>query len=136
MNQPGADKRGYRDHCESTIFVVDDEPMLLELAEMILSSAGYRVKAFRDGQSALEAYASSRPPPALVITDYAMHAMNGMRLIEECRGICPGQKTLLVSGTVDAKVYEDSPCKPDEFLAKPYEAKQFLAAVHSALREG
>jgi DNA-binding NtrC family response regulator len=121
------------DHHDALIFVVDDEPMLLELADMILASAGYQVKTFRDAVSALDALSSSHPPPALILTDYAMHSMNGMELIKECRRVHPGQRTLLVSGTVDETVYRDSPCKPDQFLAKPYKAGQLLAAVRLVL---
>src|ERR1043166_7400169 len=57
---------------KALIFVVDDEPMLLELAAVILEPLGYHVKTFRDPQSAVEAYNSARPHPALIITDYAM----------------------------------------------------------------
>ncbi len=121
------------DHHDALIFVVDDEPMLLEVADMILGSAGYHVKTFRDAESALDVFSSSHPPPALILTDYAMHSMNGMELIRQCRRVHPGQKTLLVSGTVDETVYRDSPCKPDQFLAKPYEAGQLLAAVRLVL---
>jgi DNA-binding NtrC family response regulator len=135
MNQPGANNREHQDHHGSLIFVVDDEPMLLELTEMILASAGYRVRTFRDGKSALDAYSSSQPPPALIITDYAMHSMNGMSLIEQCRRIRPAQKTLLVSGSVTETIYDESACKPDRFLAKPYEPKQLLSAVKLVLRD-
>ena len=66
-------------------------------------------------------------------TDFAMHAMNGMDLIRECRRISPEQKILLVSGTVDEAVYRDSPFKPDDFLAKPYPARQLADSVQSLL---
>src|SRR2546421_9763344 len=91
------------------IFVIDDEPMLLELAAVVLEPLGYAIKTFRDPATAIEAFASARPQPALIITDYAMHNMTGMDLIEECRRVQPRQKILLLSGTVDEHVYRDSP---------------------------
>ena len=36
-----------------TIFVVDDEPMLLEMAAMILEPLHFHVRTFRDAQTAL-----------------------------------------------------------------------------------
>ena len=36
-----------------TIFVVDDEPMLLEMAVMILEPLHFRVRTFRDPQTAV-----------------------------------------------------------------------------------
>src|ERR1700682_5462248 len=90
------------------IYVVDDEPMLLELASVILEPLGYEVKTFRDAESALKAFTSAKLRPALIITDFAMHAMNGLALIEACRKIQPRQKILLVSGTVDENIYHHS----------------------------
>src|SRR6267154_18454 len=79
------------------IYVVDDEAMLLELAAVILEPIGYEVKTFRDPGSALESFTESRRRPALLITDFAMHCMNGMALIEACRHLEPSQKILLLS---------------------------------------
>ena len=115
------------------VFVVDDEAMLLELAAVILEPLGYEVSTFRDPQSALEAFARAQPRPDLLITDYAMHSMNGMELIRECRRLQPNQKILLLSGTVGTDVYEQSPWKPDQFLAKPYFARQLIDLVRGML---
>ena len=115
------------------IYVVDDEPMLLELASVILEPLGYKVQTFRDPQSAVTAFTSSKPHPSLIITDYAMHSMTGMDLIEACRKIKPQQRVLLVSGTVDENIYRNAKSKPDRFLAKPYQAKQLVDLVEDLL---
>jgi DNA-binding NtrC family response regulator len=115
------------------LYVVDDEPMLLELATIILSPLGFRVETFRDPDSALEAFSKSQPRPALIITDYAMHTKTGMDLIGECRRLHPSQKIILVSGTVGSEVYRDAKDKPDRFLAKPYEIRQLTEVVHAVL---
>jgi DNA-binding NtrC family response regulator len=111
------------------IFVIDDEPMLLELAAVILEPFGFVVKTFRDPSSAVEAFVASNPRPALVITDYAMHNMTGLDLIKACRKAQPGQRVLMVSGTVGEDVFRDSAIKTDSFLAKPYHAKQLTDLV-------
>ena len=115
------------------IYVVDDEPMLLELASVILEPLGFGVKTFRDPDSAIATFTSADPPPALIITDYSMHSTNGLDLIKACRRVHPHQLILLVSGTVDEYIYRDSPIKPDCFLAKPYQAKQLIEVVESLL---
>ena len=115
------------------VYIVDDEPMLLELASVILQPLGYTVKTFRDGLSALESFKAAKPFPVLLITDYSMHAMNGMDLIKSCRQIQPDQKILLISGTVGEDIYRNSPEKPDQFLAKPYHSKQLVDAVEALL---
>ncbi len=113
------------------IYVVDDEPMLLELATVILAPQGYELRTFRDPEAALSAYRAAVPPPDLLITDYAMHSMNGLQLMEACRKLRPAQKILMVSGTVGEEIFHDSPTKPDRFLAKPYQAKQLVDVVES-----
>lgn len=117
------------------LYVVDDEPMLLELASMILEPLGYAIQTFRDGESAVQAFTATKRRPALVITDYAMHAMTGLDVVEACRRIQPDQKVLLVSGTVDETVYANSTIKPDRFLPKPYQAKQLIDLVESVLAD-
>ncbi len=116
-----------------TIFVVDDEPMLLEMAVMILEPLHFRIRTFRDPQTALAEFSAAKPRPALIVTDYAMHTMSGMDLIRECRRIHPQQKILLLSGTVDESIYANAPVKPDLFLAKPYQVSDFVNLVQSLM---
>jgi CheY-like chemotaxis protein len=117
------------------IYVVDDEPMLLELATVILEPEGYQIQSFRDPEVALQTFISAKPRPALLITDFAMHHMNGMELIEQFRRLEPAQKILLVSGTVGEDIFRDAPAKPDEFLAKPYQAVDLTNIVKALLRK-
>jgi CheY-like chemotaxis protein len=117
------------------IYIVDDEPMLLDLAAVILEPLGYRIKTFRDPEEALRAYKAAEPPPVLIITDYAMHAMTGMELMEACRQIRPRQKVLLVSGTVGPDIFGDTTIKPDRFLGKPYQSKQLIDLVEDLMAQ-
>ena len=118
---------------KTLIYVVDDEAMLLELATVILEPLGYEISTFRDPTAAVKTFAEKTPRPNLIITDYAMHSMNGMDLIQECRRIEPSQKILLLSGTVGAEVFHQATCKPDRFLAKPYHARQLIDLVRAML---
>jgi len=111
------------------IYVVDDETVLTEMAAVVLRSLGYSVETFANAEAALAAFAQARPHPHLIVADYAMGEMTGLGLIAECRRMDPEQKTILVSGTQEEQVYRDAPCKPDRFLAKPYRARDLIAAV-------
>ena len=133
MNQQKTNNTGRDRNDGALIYVVDDEPMLLELAVIVLEPIGYNVKTFRDPKAALDAFGKAEKPPALLITDYAMHLMNGLELMTACRGINPGQKILMISGTIDEKIFRNAPCKPNRFLSKPYQAKQLVEAVKSLL---
>ena len=115
------------------IYLVDDEPMLLELASVILEPLGYTVETYSLPEVALRAFEVAESKPALIISDYAMHKMTGLELAGACRRIRPEQKVLLVSGTVGPEVCPDTGVRPDRFLAKPYQSKQLIEAVESTL---
>jgi DNA-binding NtrC family response regulator len=110
-------------------YIVDDEPMLLDLNEAVLRSIGFDVRRFRAAEIAFEAYRVAPVPPNVIVTDYSMHRMTGLELIEQCRSLHPGQKFLMVSGTVTSAVFQDSPNKPDSFMAKPYSTDQLADVV-------
>ncbi len=111
------------------IFVVDDEPMLLDLLELILVPEGFDLRRYEDPRRAIAEYAALQPPPSLVITDYAMAGANGLDVMRACRKLNPNQKIILVSGTVDETVYANSDVKPDIFIPKPYNTDSLVATV-------
>ena len=135
MKLPNRAKTKARETGQRLIYVVDDEPLLLELAAAVLEPLGYEIKTFRDPETALRSFASAERRPTLVITDYAMHPMSGLELIAGCRRLEPQQKTLLLSGTVDEEIYGNVPAKPDRFLAKPYQGKQLIEALKSLVTD-
>jgi len=112
---------------------VDDEPILLELAESVLRGLEYDIQTFTNPELALHTYSTAEKPPDLIITDFAMHEMDGLNLIRQCRRLHPQQKILLVSGTVDESVFFNSAVKPDRFLAKPYLPAVFVGMVRELL---
>ena len=114
-----------------TIFVVDDEPLLLDLAETILSPLGCKVRTFTDPEKALKEFPDD--DPVVVMTDYAMGRMSGMDLIRECRRLNPQQKTILISGTVDGEVFAGAAVKPDVFVAKPYDVNKLVDMVRTMI---
>jgi CheY-like chemotaxis protein len=116
---------------QPTIFIVDDEPLLLDLAAAILQPLGFDVRIFRDPKMALKEFTSNQP--VVVVTDYAMGEMNGLDLVRECRRVNPRQKALLLSGTVDETIYDGMPVKPDRFLAKPYQVRDFIESVQELI---
>jgi CheY-like chemotaxis protein len=125
-------KSNQTDETPVTIFVVDDEPMLLDLAATILQPLGFKVRTFSDPRKALAEYPAAKP--AVVVTDYAMGGMNGLDLLRECKRINPRQKTILLSGTVDEKIYADAQNKPDRFLAKPYQIPDFVESIQALVK--
>jgi len=122
-------KSNYTGGSPAMIFVVDDEPTLLELAATILEPLGFDVRTFVDPKQALAEYPAAKP--AVVVTDYAMGEMNGLDLVRECRLVNPRQKVILVSGTVDENIYANGQTKPDYFLSKPYQIRDFIESIQT-----
>jgi len=116
-----------------TVFVVDDEVLLLELAATILTPLGCNVRTFTDPEKALKEFPAAAP--AVVLTDYAMGRMSGMDLIRECRRLNPQQKTILISGTVDGEVFAGAAVKPDQFVAKPYDINKLVDMVRTMIKD-
>src|SRR2546422_6838197 len=62
------------------ILLVDDDPDLLKLISLRLTSAGYRVRTADSGETALAALAIARP--AAVITHMRMPGIDGVQLFD------------------------------------------------------
>lgn len=114
-----------------TVFIVDDEVLLLDLAEALLAPLNCNVRKFANPEEALREF--PKAAPVVVVTDYAMGRMNGMDLIRECRRLNPHQKAILISGTVDGEVFAGAPVKPDAFIAKPYDIGQLVSIVREMI---
>jgi CheY-like chemotaxis protein len=67
------------------ILVVDDEPAERETLERGLRVKGHSVSAAASGQEALQILAESRIVPDMVITDYLMPDMDGIKLLKAVR---------------------------------------------------
>ena len=117
------------------IYIVDDEPLLVDLAEASLAPGGYAVRKFLDPEEALKAFAKARPKPDVLVTDYAMGKMNGLELLEKCKVHRPDVKCVLISGTVGAEVVFEAPTKMDRFITKPYQPEALLELVRRVLAE-
>lgn len=125
-----------RNNQTGLVVIVDDEPFLLELAEVTLRSRGRRTKTFPSAESALAFLEREPEAPALLITDYAMQALTGLDLIERARMIHPALKCLMVSGTVNQDIYQGVAVKPDRFLAKPYQLAALSDVADQLLEAG
>ena len=114
---------------DHTILVVDDEELVLNMSQTILSSFGYRVVTANSGAKALEVFSTGNSPIDLVITDLVMPQMSGRELIEKLHGVCPGLPVISTSGYLRASG-KDSPAS---FLQKPFTSQELLRRVKQML---
>ncbi len=86
------------------ILIVDDEKILVEMLEAMLSQLGYQVTTSNNGADALEAFKASPAQYDLVITDQTMPKMQGTDLAREILKIRGDIPVILSTGfceTVD-----------------------------------
>ena len=115
------------------LYLVDDEEILLDVAEATLTPEGFRVKKFHDPEAALKDFRQAKSKPELLVTDYAMGKMNGLELIQKCKAAHPSLKTLLISGMAGAEIMMGAPVQADKFLAKPYPAPTLVETIRNLL---
>lgn len=116
-----------------TILVVDDEPILRELAAALLQRLGYTVFCVSSGEQAV---ARLREQPAdLVLLDMMMEpGINGLETYREILQFAPLQKAIIVSGFAesdDVKAVQALGAK--RFVKKPYSLEQLGRAVRAEL---
>ena len=81
-----------------TILLVDDEQIILELAQTILERYGYKVKTAMSGEQAIDLYRSDPRAYNLIIMDLGMPGMGGRRCLETLVHFDPNVKIIIASG--------------------------------------
>ncbi|WP_432261592.1 response regulator [Cupriavidus sp. TMH.W2] len=119
----------------ATVLVVDDNDDLRDYMRRLLSAAGHRVEVAADGEAAL-ALARAQPP-ALIVSDVMMPRLGGFGLLRALRADAALSDTpvLLLSARAgeEARV-SGLGCGADDYLVKPFSARELLARVASNLR--
>jgi CheY-like chemotaxis protein len=115
-----------------TILVVEDDESLRQLARRILENLGYTAIEARNGEAALEIFASTAEHIDLVLTDFVMPRMGGPQLVSRLRERSNGFKVLYVSG-FDALPVESNVEAGASLLRKPYTPEQLAHKVRKAL---
>ncbi|MBN2536604.1 MAG: response regulator [Spirochaetales bacterium] len=80
------------------ILFVDDEQMIRESIQIILTNLGYEISLCKNGIEALDFYSKNWEKVDLVILDMIMPEMNGYESFVKMREINPYIKALLLSG--------------------------------------
>ena len=112
-----------------TVLVVDDESLVLTMAETILSDFGYKVLTASNGQKALAILNQPDSKVDLVITDLVMPGMGGRELMERIRQFDPSLPVMPTSGYVLPEDKKNSA----GYLQKPFTSTELLMTVKAAL---
>ncbi len=116
----------------ATILVVDDEPAIIDLAEMYLQSEGYDVIRAANGREALDLAASARPD--LIVLDIMLPEIDGWEVCRRLRadGEVPIIMLTARGDPVDRVIGLD--LGADDYLVKPFYGRELVARVKAVLR--
>ncbi|HZG41166.1 MAG TPA: PAS domain S-box protein, partial [Nodosilinea sp.] len=116
------------------ILLADDNADMRDYVRRLLSQ-GYEVQTVRDGKAALAAIGQQRPD--LVLSDVMMPELDGFGLLRQLRAD-PQTKELPII-LLSARAGEESRIEgleagADDYLIKPFSARELLARVEAALK--
>jgi PAS domain S-box-containing protein len=116
-----------------TFLVVDDEPQMLQLMELMLKSLGYTVIPFLNPDDAYAAAEQSKIPIDLLITKVALSDLTGMELHEKLKTHLPDLPCLYTS-VYSAKVIVNKESGTRlHLLRKPFSLNELSRAIEEVI---
>lgn len=111
------------------VVVIDDDELLLEFLEEILTANDYDVKAFGNPVEALEHLEKNTAD--LVITDVKMNEMTGDEVLKEVKTKYPETGVIMITGFGNINHAVRALHKGAfDYVTKPFKAKDILFRVH------
>jgi CheY-like chemotaxis protein len=113
------------------ILLVEDESITRAYIADVLRTDGYEVEEARDGAQAVELFAQRQFD--LVITDFIMPQMDGLKLISRVHSMSPHTPIILVTAYLSTTVGKTILQQSAELIGKPVEPYVLLGTVKNLL---
>ena len=115
------------------ILVVEDQPRVVRLVSEILKAVGYQVMVAGDGKHALEMVSLEQPD--LVLLDVLLPGdIDGYEICRRLREFSAVPIIMLTAKARDDDILTGFDAGADDYLTKPFNAKELLARVKAVLR--
>jgi two-component system KDP operon response regulator KdpE len=115
------------------ILVVDDEPRVVRLVSKVLEAVGYQVVAAASGEPAIEMVALEQPD--LVLLDILLpRGPDGYEICRRIREFSEVPVIMLTAKAQESDVLRGFDMGADDYLTKPFNAKELVARVKAVLR--
>jgi two-component system cell cycle sensor histidine kinase/response regulator CckA len=118
----------------STVLLIDDEPMVLTIGAQMLEKLGYRVIEASSGQEAITLYQANSQHIDFVILDMIMPGFGGGETFDELKKLNPDLKFILSSGyqrDSQANAIMQRGC--DGFIQKPFRLEDLARLIGDIL---
>src|ERR1041385_4729238 len=114
------------------VFIVDDDPMVLNALSVVLSREGYQVTGFAEGASFLAA-AKTRTPTCIIL-DVHMPGQSGLDILKELNAQQYPAPIFIISGVGDIPMAVEAIKNGAlDFIEKPFDATTVVTRVREAV---
>ncbi|MEZ5175216.1 MAG: response regulator transcription factor [Acidimicrobiia bacterium] len=117
---------------DTTVLVVDDEPMVREVICAYLAKEGYATCEVDDGRAALAAVGALSP--ALVILDVMLPGLDGYSVLSQLRERTEVPVILLTARSSETDRVLGLELGADDYIVKPFSPREVVARVRAVLR--
>ncbi|AOW12449.1 hypothetical protein LPB72_08430 [Hydrogenophaga crassostreae] len=115
---------------QAHIMYVDDDELMTSLMQRLMEKRAYRISIFSNANSALREFCKAPELFDLVITDYNMHAFNGLEFARAVKARSPSTPVAIASGNLsDTLRYEAAKVGVDELIHKPDKVQDILITI-------
>jgi len=115
-----------------TVLVVEDERPIAEAVAARLRSEGFSVEIAGDGHAAVAA--CERLQPDLVVLDLMLPGLDGLEVCRRIQRDRPVPVLMLTARDSETDLVVGLAVGADDYLAKPFSARELTARVHALLR--
>ncbi len=120
-----------------TVLLVDDEPLILELGEIMLRSLGFEVITAENGEVALSIFKKMKDIISFIIMDIIMPVKGGDEIFKDLKKIKPEIKIIIASGySENEKDSSTIISMSDGYIRKPFSKDKLLKIVENISEKG
>jgi DNA-binding NtrC family response regulator len=117
----------------TTICILDDEPIVGDRLQPEMEDDGYEVEVFTDSAAAIRRLKDRCFD--IFITDLKMEGVDGMGFLEEVKQRCPHSEVIIITGYATIETARESFVRGAyDFIAKPFRITEIRDAVKKARR--
>ena len=115
-----------------SILVIDDEPQIRKLLNIVLESNGFKVSNAATGMNGISLAASQQPD--LILLDIGLPDKNGMEILQDLRQWYIKPILILSVQNREEDIVGALDHGADDYITKPFRTGELLARIRTSLR--
>lgn len=113
-----------------TVLIIDDEPLIREMASDMLSTMGYKVKVASNGMEGIKVFSEDKSEIDLILLDLMMPGMSGASCLKNLKSLDDQVKVVITSGISDIHQKEKlRELGASGYLEKPFSLKKMSDTI-------